>query len=213
VNSEAEMKTMSTKMTSTFSDSKKFTNEMQKAMTTNNVESVSSNTITADTSAAPSYAGTLGTNNAINNDKTPKSAPHDKINPGVIAAALLVPLLVIAAVVSAVVWYRRKKPSTYDTTPSIELFEKRGSVNSINPLENHANVVLPEQVLEARPDAFLSQPPPPPQQRTKSIEAINKGMVYKNAMKRTAPPLPAGSTKTKTKSIRFSIDANSRQQF
>ena len=60
VNSKAEMNTLSTKMTSTFSDSKTFTNELQKKMTTNNVESVSPSTITADTSATPVNAGSLG---------------------------------------------------------------------------------------------------------------------------------------------------------
>ena len=141
VNSEAEMKTMSTKMTSTFSDSKTFTNEMQKTMTTNNVNSISPNTITADTSAVPVNAGTLG-NNAIENDKVPKTAPDDKINTGVIVAAVLIPLLVIAAVIGAVIWHRRTKMTTHETNPSIELFEKRESMNSINPLEGHTSSSL-----------------------------------------------------------------------
>ena len=109
VNSKEEMKTMSKKMTSTFSDSQTFTKEMQQTMTTNNVESVSPTTITADTSATPTEAGTLGgKDNSINNDDTPKPTP-DEINVGVIVAAVLVPLLVIAAVVGGFVWYRTQK--------------------------------------------------------------------------------------------------------
>jgi hypothetical protein len=109
VKSKAEMETMSTKMTSTFSDSQTFTKEMQQTMTTNNVESVSPTTITADTSATPTEAGTLGgKDNAVSNDDTTKPIP-DEINVGVIVAAVLVPLLVIAAVVGGFVWYRTQK--------------------------------------------------------------------------------------------------------
>ena len=132
-------------------------------------------------------------------------------------------------------------------------------MNSINPLENQISVVPadqstdhgqrgqvgqhPELFSEVQPNAIMHQSPPRPQQRLKSIEAIQKGMVHKNAMQRTprpvslastnhpeafvsspqpppppmnlpgAPPPPASTTKTKAKSIRFSIDTNSRQEF
>ena len=167
VKSKAEMETMSTKMTSTFSDSKTFTKEMQKTMTTNNVESVSPTTITTDTSATPTEAGTLGgKDNAVSNDDTTKPIP-DEINVGVIVAAVLVPLLVIAAVVGGFVWYRSNQKetklekhatemveqrhddamnnnpvhtgSTVQKTPSVELFERKGSMNSTNPLANHTD--------------------------------------------------------------------------
>ena len=167
VNSKAEMKTMSKKMTSTFSDSQTFTKEMQQTMTTNNVESVSPNTITADTSATPAEVDTRGKDNSINNDDTTKPTPDDKIDAGVIAAAVLVPLLVIAAIVGGFVWYRSNQKetklekhatemveqrhhdamnnnpvhtgSTVQKTPSVELFERKGSMNSTNPLANHTD--------------------------------------------------------------------------
>jgi len=60
VKSQAEMTSLSVKMTSTFSNSNTFTNELQKTMTTNNVGSVSPTTITADTSTTPANAGSLG---------------------------------------------------------------------------------------------------------------------------------------------------------
>ena len=69
------MKTMSTKMTSTFSDSKTFSNEMQEKMTTNNVESVSPNTITADTSATPVNAGSLGKEEKKDSDVSTEKFP------------------------------------------------------------------------------------------------------------------------------------------
>jgi hypothetical protein len=188
VKSEAEMKTMSTKMTSTFSDSQTFTKEMQQTMTTNNVESVSPNTITADTSATPAEVDTRGKDNSINNDDTTKPIPDDEINAGVIAAAVLVPLLVIAAIVGAVVWYREHHNNGTKNqeevvemvsleAPTLEtntLFERRGSMNSINPLVNHTTSTTsnapPEVLLGARPDAFMSQAPPPPQKRIESID-------------------------------------------
>jgi hypothetical protein len=188
VNSKAEMKTMSKKMTSTFSDSQTFTKEMQQTMTTNNVESVSPNTITADTSATPAEVDTRGKDNSINNDDTTKPIPDDEINAGVIAAAVLVPLLVIAAIVGAVVWYREHHNNGTKNqeevvemvsleAPTLEtntLFERRGSMNSINPLVNHTTSTTsnapPEVLLGARPDAFMSQAPPPPQKRIESID-------------------------------------------
>ena len=188
VKSEAEMKTMSTKMTSTFSDSQTFTKEMQQTMTTNNVESVSPNTITADTSATPAEVDTRGKDKSINNDDTTPT-PDDKIDAGVIAAAVLVPLLVIAAIVGAVVWYREHHNNNGTKNqeevvemvsleaPKLEtnkLFERRGSMNSINPLVNHTTSTTsnapPEVLLGARPDAFMSQAPPPPQKRIESID-------------------------------------------
>ena len=166
VNSKEEMKTMSKKMTSTFSDSQTFTKEMQQTMTTNNVESVSPTTITADTSATPAEVDTRGKDNSINNDDTTPT-PDDKIDAGVIAAAVLVPLLVIAAIVGGFVWYRSNQKetklekhatemveqrhddamnnnpvhtgSTVQKTPSVELFERKGSMNSTNPLANHTD--------------------------------------------------------------------------
>jgi len=69
------MNTLSTKMTSTFSDSKTFTNELQKKMTTNNVESVSPNTITADTSATPVNAGSLGKEEEKDSDVSTEKFP------------------------------------------------------------------------------------------------------------------------------------------
>ena len=162
---------------------------MQKTMTTNNVESVSPTTITADTSATPAEAGTLGgKDNAVSNDDTTKPIP-DEINVGVIAAAVLVPLLVIAAIVGAVVWYREHHNNNGTKNqeevvemvsleaPKLEtnkLFERRGSMNSINPLVNHTTSTTsdapPEVLLGARPDAFMSQAPPPPQKRIESID-------------------------------------------
>ena len=140
VKSKAEMETMSTKMTSTFSDSKTFTKEMQKTMTTNDVESVSPNTITTDTSATPTEAGTLGgKDNAVSNDDTTKPIP-DEINVGVIVAAVLVPLLVIAAVVGGFVWYRSKQKETKLEKHVTEMAERRqhDAMNS-NPMHTHAN--------------------------------------------------------------------------
>ena len=183
------METMSTKMTSTFSDSQTFTKEMQQTMTTNNVESVSPNTITADTSATPAEVNTRGKDKSINNDDTTPT-PDDKIDAGVIAAAVLVPLLVIAAIVGAVVWYREHHNNGTKNqeevvemvsleAPKLEtnkLFERRGSMNSINPLVNHTTSTTsnapPEVLLGARPDAdaFMSQAPPPPQKRIESID-------------------------------------------
>ena len=58
--SETEMENMMAKSAATFSDSQPFTTEMQKTMTTNNVKTVSPSSITADTTATPSKAGTKG---------------------------------------------------------------------------------------------------------------------------------------------------------
>ena len=54
------MENMMAKSAATFSDSQPFTTEMQKTMTTNNVTSISPSSITADTTATPSKAGTKG---------------------------------------------------------------------------------------------------------------------------------------------------------
>lgn len=132
---------MSTKMTSTFSDSKTFTKEMQKTMTTNNVESVSPNTITTDTSATPAEAGTLGGKaNTIGNDETTKPVPDGEINVGVIVAAVLVPLLVIAAIVGGFVWYRSKQKETKLEKHVTEMVERRqhDAINN-NPVHTHAH--------------------------------------------------------------------------
>ena len=187
VNSKAEMNTLSTKMTSTFSDSKTFTNELQKKMTTNNVESVSPSTITADTSATPAEVDTPGKSNSISNN----DEPDDKtIHAGVIAAAVLVPLLVIAAIVGAVVWYREHHNGTKNQeememvslqsvqkaqAPKFEtnkLFERRGSMNSMNPLVKHTT-----STSNASPEvAFMCQAPPPP----KRIESIDDVEIYQD---------------------------------
>jgi hypothetical protein len=58
--SESEMKSMSSKMASEFSDNSKFTDKMKSAMKTNGVTSVSQDDFEADTSRNPMYAGTAG---------------------------------------------------------------------------------------------------------------------------------------------------------
>ena len=139
VKSEAEMKTMSTKMTSTFSDSQTFTKEMQQTMTTNNVESVSPTTITADTSATPADAGTLGKDNAgsTDADTSPTPVPDNNINAGVITAAVLVPLCLVA--MGGFVWYRGKQRESKLEKHVTEMVEQRhhNAMNS-NPMHTHA---------------------------------------------------------------------------
>jgi hypothetical protein len=139
VKSEAAMKTLSTKMTSTFSDSTTFTKEMQQKMTTNNVQSVSPDTITADTSATPADAGTLGRDSAGSNDADTsfEPLPDDNINTGVIAAAVLVPLCLVA--MGCFVWYRGKQRERNFEKHVIEMVEQRhhDAMNS-NPMYTHA---------------------------------------------------------------------------
>ena len=76
-------------------------------MTTNNVQSVSPNTITADTSATPVVAGTLGKDAGNDADTSFEPVPDDNINTGVIAAAVLVPLCLVA--MGGFVWCRGKQ--------------------------------------------------------------------------------------------------------
>jgi len=139
VKSEAAMKTLSTKMTSTFSDSTTFTKEMQQKMTTNNVQSVSPNTITADTSATPADAGTLSKDNAgsTDADTSPTPVPDNNFNAGVIAAAVLVPLCLVA--MGGFFWYRGKQRESKLEKHVTEIFEQRhhDAMNS-NPMHTHA---------------------------------------------------------------------------
>ena len=133
------MNTLSAKMTSTFSHSKTFTNELQKKMTTNNVESVSPNTITADTSATPADAGTLGRDIAGSNDADTsfEPVPDDNINTGVIAAAVLVPLCLVA--MGGFVWYRSKQRERNFEKHVIEMVEQRHhDAMNRNPMYTHA---------------------------------------------------------------------------
>ena len=268
------MKAMEQKIATKFSDKKVLNNEIKKTMIANDVKSVSPNDISADGTAAPT--GTVS--NAIDNDEAGEKDEAD--SGGIIAVVVVCLILLIAAAVGVFVWYQKfngteeKKERNDIELPTVELFEKRGSMNSINPLENQSSVVPadqstdhgqrgqvgqhPELFSEVQPNASMPQLPPRPQQRLNSIEAIKKGMVHKNAMQRTPrpvslaptnhpeafvsspqpppppmnlpgaprpppppmhlpgappPPPPASTTKTKTKSIRFSIDTNSRQEF
>jgi uncharacterized protein YdgA (DUF945 family) len=138
VKSEEAMKTLSTKMTSTFSDSTNFTKEMQQKMTTNNVQSVSPNTITADTSATPADAGTLGKDNAgsTDADTSPTPVPDNNINAGVIAAAVLVPLCLVA--MGGFVWYRGKQRESKLEKHVTEMVEQRHH-NAMNRNHIHTN--------------------------------------------------------------------------
>ena len=127
------MKTMSAKISSEFSDSTKFTSEMQQQLTANHVTSVSPSAVTADTTAAPKSAGTVGSN--IDEGDANAGSPDDNLGAGAIVAIVLATLFLIGAFVSALVWQQKKLTPKHDTPPSIELFEKRGSMNSLNPLD------------------------------------------------------------------------------
>ena len=156
------MKTMSTKMTSTFSDSKTFTNEMQKKMTTNNVESVSPNTITTDTSATPVDAGTLGKDNSVNNYDTPTPIPDDEeyhdeylLTDAVFVVLCLVVIGVGVGICVCCCWCSNKQTKTKREEQVVEMVEQRhhDAANN-NPIHTHA---FPGQPIVAQQQTCVPQ--------------------------------------------------------
>jgi len=114
VNSEKEMKEMSAKMTSKFSNSASFTSEMQKIMKANSVTSVAPSSVTADTTAVPQNAGretTPSSGASINpnsNDADTTNNNDPNTSSEWVDVIIPVVLLVFIAVVVLVVWYQYK---------------------------------------------------------------------------------------------------------
>ena len=162
VQSRAAMKTMSTKMTSTFSDSKTFTNEMQEKMTTNNVESVSPNTITTDTSATPVDAGTLGKDNSVNNYDTPTPIPDDEeyhdeylLTDAVFVVLCLVVIGVGVGICVCCCWCSSKQTKTKREEQVVEMVEQQHhDTAKNNPIHTHA---FPGQPIVAQQQTCVPQ--------------------------------------------------------
>jgi hypothetical protein len=129
VKSQAEMTSLSVKMTSTFSNSNTFTNELQKTMTTNNVGSVSPTTITADTSTTPANAGSLGKEEKKEGEE-PKDFP--------IFLVLGLCMGVGACLVGGYLCYRRQQKEKMLAKHVTEMVEQRqhDAMNN-NPMHSH----------------------------------------------------------------------------
>ena len=136
MNSETAMDTMTAKMTKNFEDNSAFTSKLQTAMQTNNVASISPDSISADTTAKPKkiIEKPDGSSNDVSNNPTKK----DPMSTGGIAALVIVLLLLIAAAVGAFFWHQS---NTKASSGGIELFERKNSINSINPLSEHQEVI------------------------------------------------------------------------
>ena len=139
VKSKEEMNQLSTKMTTTFSNSAAFTTEMQKTMKTNDVKSVSPASITADTTAAPKSVSNVGS--ADGDSTANKTDEADGSSALIIVIVVLV--VCVVALLGAVVWYRgriefnqNQKLDAYVSSrrPTTELFEGDGR-NSFNPMD------------------------------------------------------------------------------
>ena len=133
------MNQLSTKMTTTFSNSAAFTTEMQKTMKTNDVKSVSPASITADTTAAPKSVSNVGS--ADGDSTANKTDEADGSSALIIVIVVLV--VCVVALLGAVVWYRgrieinqNQKLDAYVSSrrPTTELFEGDGR-NSFNPMD------------------------------------------------------------------------------
>ena len=103
------MDAMTNKMTTVFSDSATFTSEMQKTMATNNVTSVSPSAVTADTSAVPQSAGTMGADKTTINDDNKESD-----NAGGIIAAVVIIFVLGGLAVGGFLWYSNKKKDDHN---------------------------------------------------------------------------------------------------
>jgi predicted nucleic acid-binding Zn ribbon protein len=146
VNSKSAMKSMSTKMKATFTDSSVFTEKMQENMVTNNVSSITAKSITSDTSAAPEDAGTMtndATNDATNNDSQQQ---QDTMILYVVVGVLV---LLVGVLLGYLCFGRRRtEPTIAKKSPSIELFRHRASENKMNTLKLNVNMNM---VVEAAP--------------------------------------------------------------
>ena len=138
------MNQLSTKMTTTFSNSAVFTTEMQKTMEANDVKSVSPSSITADTTAAPKSAGNVG---SADGDNISNKTDGDDAGSSTLVIVIVVLVVCVVALLGAVVWvvwYRGRSESNQHQkmdaymsarTPTTELFVGDGR-NSFNPMDN-----------------------------------------------------------------------------
>ena len=143
VKSKEEMNQLSTKMTTTFSNSAAFTTEMQKTMKANDVKSVSPSSITADTTAAPKSAGN---DESADGDYISNKTDGDDGSSTLIIVIVVLVVVCIVALLGAVVFgytllpmfhrYQNQKLDAYISSrrPTTELFEGDGR-NSFNPLD------------------------------------------------------------------------------
>ena len=100
------MNQLSTKMTTTFSNSAAFTTEMQKTMEANDVKSVSPSSITADTTAVPKSAGNVG---SADGDNISNETDGADAGGGAIAGAIVGVLVLGGIAVGGFLWYRNKQ--------------------------------------------------------------------------------------------------------
>ena len=102
---------METKISSTFSDSAAFTNEMQKTMKANDVKSVSPASIIADTTAPPKSAGMVGRQDPSSDVNGEKKEDDKDGNSSVLVGIVLgiVGALCVAGLVGAFVRFRNRK--------------------------------------------------------------------------------------------------------
>ena len=138
VKSKEEMNQLSTKMTTTFSNSAVFTTEMQKTMEANDVKSVSPSSITADTTAVPKSAGNVGSADGDNISNETDGADAG----GAIAGAIVGVLVLGGIAVGGFLWYRNKQKQddqhNAPATPAIGTLEMEMTYIT-NPTRNKQN--------------------------------------------------------------------------
>jgi len=159
--SEEEMETVSTQMTTTFADSDTFTTELQSSMVANNIDSVSPEAISSDTTASPEKKGTDENNPQVvgseEKDASSEAESRDDDDVDVFGGLLwklglgLAGIVLVGAVIALVVRNKRLtrqlqaySPTDEPAVPTIEMFETRGSTNFGNPMneKEHADLKL-----------------------------------------------------------------------